>query len=691
MKEYPASKIRNIIVMGHSGAGKTSFVEACLYNAKLIDRLGKVSEGTTVMDFDPEEIRRKISINLSCASMEWDNKKFTWIDTPGDFDFAGEVLSALRVADAALIVISARSGVTVGAEKAVRYLNKAGIPFAFFINKMDDENANYEKVMKDLQEHFGTRVSPMMVPIMDKNHMKGFVNAFNNHAHLFTPSGDWEEIETPAEMQGKLSQIFEQLMEHVAESSEGMMEKYFAGESFTEDEIVQGIYECVHKAEIYPVFCGSAIHNWSVRYCMSKMGDFLPTADKNEHIEARDHQGQELELPCDPQGPLAACIFKTVADPFVGRISFLRLYSGTLKNNMTVYNPYAEKEERITGLTYAFGLKGEHVDELKAGDIGAVVKLQHTKTGDCLCEKHRPIYLKEIEFPPPALSMAVHAVNKNDEEKIMSSLRKIQEEDPSFVIENRMETKQMVLSGVGETQLDVIKSKLKNKFKVDCVLEEPRIAYRETIRRRVKAQGKHKKQSGGHGQYGDVWIEFEPYPEAERLLFEEKIFGGSVPKSYHPAVEKGLEEAIETGVLAGYPVVQLKATLVDGSYHDVDSSEMAFKLAAHLAYKNAMSQANPVLLEPISEVKIWVPEQHLGDIMSDLNKRRGRILGMEPKNEVQVITAEVPSSEIARYATDLRSMTQGRAWFGQRFSRYEAAPAIVAEKIIAESKKHEED
>lgn len=686
MKEYPAQRIRNIVLMGHSGAGKTSFVEACLYNAKLLDRMGKINDGNTVMDFDAEELRRKISINTACASMEWDNKKFTWIDTPGDFDFVGETLSALRVADAALIIISAKSGVTVGAEKAVRYLNKAKIPFAFFINKMDDDNADYELVMQDLQKHFGTRVSPMMVPILHDKHMTGFVNAFNNHAHQLQPNGDLIDIETPPQMQDKLDDIFDKLMEHVAESSEVFMEKYFEGGNFSEEETIEGIYNCVHNAEIYPVFCGSAANNWGIRYTMSKLGDFMPTADKNENVLAVNANDEEVELSCDSEGPLALTVFKTLADPFVGRISFFRIYSGTLENNQSIYNPVCDKEERVIGLSHPFGLKSKPCDKLHAGEIGAMTKLNYTKTGDCLCHKQQIIKLEGIEFPPSSLSMAILPLIKGDEDKIMSALRKIQEEDPAFSIENNAETRQMIISGVGEIQLDVIKAKLKNKYKLECTLEEPRVAYRETIRRKVKAQGKHKKQSGGHGQYGDVWIEFEPCADCDRLLFEEKIFGGSVPKSFFPAVEKGLYEAIEEGVLASYPMVQLKATLVDGSYHDVDSSEMAFKLAAILAYKNAIPQANPVILEPISEVKIWVPEQHLGDIMSDLNKRRGRILGMEPKNDVQVIVAEVPSSELARYATDLRSMTQGRAWFGHKFIRYEQAPPVIADKIIAEAK-----
>lgn len=689
MRDFPANRTRNIAIMGHSGTGKTRFAEACLFNAKLIDRMAKHNDASILLDADPEEIRRKISINTSLASMEWDNKKFTWIDTPGDFDFAGETLSALRVADAALIVISARSGLTVGAEKAVRYLNKAGIPFAFFINKMDDEKANYEKTLQDLRQHFGSRVTPMMVPILEDNKMVGFVNAFKGHAKKLLPGGDLEDIPAPEAMKAKVDAIFQELMEHVAESSEEMMEKFFLGESFTEEETIRGIYKCVHDAEIYPVFCGSAENNWGIRYTMSKLGDFMPTADKMEHVNATDEEGQDLDLPCDPQGPLALCVFKTLSDPFVGRLSFFRVYSGTVKAGMALYNPYQEQDERVVGLSTAFGTKGIAADFIKAGDIGMMSKLNFTKTGETLCEKSKIIRLPLIEFPPPALSMAILPENKGDEDKIVTSLRKIQEEDPAFQIENNAETRQLILSGVGEIQLDVIKSKLKNRFKVSCTLEEPRVPYRETILRKVKAQGKHKKQSGGHGQYGDVWIEFEHCPETERLLFEEKIFGGSVPKSYHPAVEKGLLESIEHGVLAGYPVVNLKATLVDGSYHDVDSSEMAFKLAAALAYRNALPNAKPVILEPISEVKIWVPDQHLGDIMSDLNKRRGRILGMEPKNEVQSITAEVPSSELARYATDLRSMTQGRAWFGHRFARYEQAPAPVSERVIAEAKAKE--
>ncbi|ADC91596.1 elongation factor G [Mageeibacillus indolicus] len=691
MKEYPASQIRNLAIMGHSGAGKTSFAEACFFNAKLVERLGKVTDGNTVMDFDPEEMRRHISINTSVASLEWDNKKFTWLDTPGDFDFMGEVASALRVADSALIVISAKSGVTVGAEKAVRYLRKAGIPFAFFINKMDEENANYPKVMEDLRTHFGTRVTPMMVPILENNKMMGFVNSFNNHAHKLHPNGDLEDIDLPADMEAPLKEIFDGMMEHVAESSETLMEKYFAGEEFTPAEIDRGIFEAVQNADVYPVFCGSAARNWGVRYTMSKLGDYMPSPLQARPETAVTENGGSVELKVDPKGPLAAVVFKTIADPFVGRISFFRVYSGEIKNNESVYNAKYGKEERITGLATAFGQKSKPTDCIKAGDIGAVTKLTVTRTGDTLSSKAKPLTLPGVEFPPPALSMAVLPVAKGDEEKIMAGLRRIQDEDPSFIVENNPETKQMILSGVGEIHLDVIKAKLKNKFKVDCLLEEAKVPYRETIRKKFKAQGKHKKQSGGHGQYGDVWIEFEPCEEAEKLIFEEKVFGGSVPKAYFPAVEKGLMEAVEHGVLAGYPVVHVKATLLDGSYHDVDSSEMAFKIAANLAYKAAMPKAGPVILEPISNVKIWVPENYLGDIMSDLNKRRGRIMGIEPKSEMQVVSAEVPTSELSHYATDLRSMTQGRAWFGAEFARYEQAPDIVAQKVIADAKQKEND
>lgn len=691
MKSYPAAQIRNVAIMGHSGAGKTSFVEAGLFNAKLTERLGRVVDGNTVLDFDAEEIRRKISINTAVASMEWDNKKFNWIDTPGDFDFMGEVASALRVADSALIVISAKSGVTVGAEKAVRYLRKAGIPFAFYINKMDEENANYPKVMADLQAHFGSKVTPMMVPILENNKMLGFVNSFNNHAHKLHPNGDLSDIDLPEEMKPRLEEIFSQMMEHVAESSESLMDKYFAGESFTQEEIDKGIFEAVQNADVYPVFCGSAANNWAVRYTMSKLGDYMPSPAQGRPELAHDENGKEVEVHFDPKAHTAALVFKTIADPFVGRISLFKVYKGEIHAGDTLYNLRSDKEERVSGLATCFGQKNKPAEVIVAGDIGAMTKLQHTKTGDTLSTKAHPLILEGVEFPPPALSMAILPLKKGEEDKIMVALRKVQEEDPSIQIENNAETKQMVLSGVGEIHLDVVKAKLKNKFKVDCVLEEARVPYRETIRKKVKAQGKHKKQSGGHGQYGDVWIEFEPCEEAEQLLFEEKVFGGAVPKAYFPAVEKGLLEAVEQGVLAGYPMVHLKATLLDGSYHDVDSSEMAFKLAAHLAYKSAIPQASPVILEPISEVKIWVPEASLGDIMSDLNKRRGRIMGIEPKAEMQVVSAEVPTSELSRYATDLRSMTQGRAWFGSKFVRYEQAPDTVVTKVIADAKARSEE
>lgn len=691
MKQYPAQQLRNIAVLGHSGAGKTSFSEAVLFDAKVVDRLGKVVDGNTVMDFDAEEIRRTISINTSLASFEWAGHKVNLLDTPGDFDFMGETVEALRVIDGSVILVSARSGLAVGTEKAMRYNRTRGIPYVFVINKLDGQNADFDKALQSLQNYATMSVIPFMLPVMEGNKMTGFVDTVHRQAYVLTGQGKAEKTDhIPEAIEARLDGIYNQLKEYIAETSEDLMTKFFADEDFTEEEFHTGLLEAVRTAKIRPVFCCSSTENWAIEHVFSTLLFYLPSPAERPQAVAETESGELVDLPLDPNGPLAAIVFKTIVDPFVGRISLFKVYSGTMKAHDTLYNSHTEKEERVNALSMMLGKKTSPVEEISAGDIGALTKLTGTGTGDTLCHKDKILKLERPEFPVPCFSMAIYPVKKGEEDKIMSGLHRLQDEDPTFDIVHNAETHQMVLSGLGAQQIDVLRSKLLAKYKVESKLAEPRVPYRETIRKTVKVQGKHKKQSGGHGQYGDVWIEFSP-TEGEGLIFEQKIFGGSVPKSYHPAVEKGLQEAIVKGPLAGYPVVGLKAVLVDGSYHDVDSSEMAFKLAAHLAYKTGMPQASPVLLEPISDVKIYVPEAQLGDIMSDINQRRGRIMGIEPKGEVQCVQAEIPSSEMSSYATDLRSMTQGRGWFGLQFARYEQAPQNVVDKVMAEAQHTEED
>lgn len=682
MQKYTADRVRNIALLGHSGSGKSSFIEAVLFNCGNIDRMGKSNEGNLVMDFDAEEMRRHITINTSVASCEWRNAVLSFIDTPGDFDFMGEVQQALRVAGSALILVSAKSGIEVGVEKSVRYLQRPGIPYGFLVNGMDDENADFSRCILDLKNQYGRNIVPFMLPIRENRKFVGFVNVLTKTAYRFAKNGDLTTCDVPADLVDMLEQYHGELVEQAAESSDEFMEKFFNGDEFTEEEFKAGLQERILHRHLLPVLVCSSTLNLAVKSVLDLLLDYFPNAT-HKVVQALTPDGTNVELTSDPNGPLAALVFKTIADPFVGKISLFRVYSGKLKNGSTVYNANREKEERIANLSFIVGKKQYETQEVSAGDIGALTKLTETQTGDTLSDKSQPLSLPSIVLPVPCLSMAIFPEKQGEEEKIAQGLAKLREEDPTFTYHTNKETKQMIISGLGEMQLDVLVSKLKNKYKVSARLEEPEVPYRETIRKKVKAQGRHKKQSGGHGQFGDVWIEFEPNPEQEELVFEEKVFGGAVPKNYFPAVEKGLREACQSGILAGYPVVNLKATLVDGSYHEVDSSEMAFKIAASLAYKAGLEKASPVLMEPISQVEVHVPENNMGDVMGDINKRRGRIVGIEHKGEFSVISCEVPTSEMARYATDLRSMTQGRGWYTIDFLRYEQMPKEYADKVIS--------
>ena len=686
MKDYAVQKLRNICLLAHGGGGKTTLAEAMMFNTGVLDRFGKVVDGTTTTDYDPEEIKRKISISTAMAPCEWMEHKINIIDTPGYFDFVGEVMQGIRVSEGAIILVSAKSGVSVGTEKSWSYAKEQKIARAFFINKMDEENANFNNALDKLVTTFGSSVIPFQIPIYESEKFVGYVDIINMTAKKFQKDKA-VDCPIPSGLNDKVSEIRNSLNELIAETDEALMEKFFSGEEFTLDELLTGIKKGIAECSIAPVFCGSAMQNLGVQELMTAVVQLFPSPDASK-IKARKLGSEEVvEITADATKPMSALVFKTIADPFVGKISLFRVYSGTLKSDSSVFNSTTEKNEKIGQIFVMRGKKQIPTDKLIAGDIGGVAKLSNTNTNDTLCDQANAVVLDKIIFPEPAISMAVEPKAKGDEEKISSGLHKLQDEDPTFKLTTNAETKQTLISGVGEQHLDVIVSKLKAKFGVSVNLVDPKIPYRETIKKKIKVEGKHKKQSGGHGQYGHVWIEFE-HGDTEDLTFEEKIFGGSVPKSYHPAVEKGLKDAIVRGVLAGYPVVNLKATLVDGSYHDVDSSEMAFKIAARLAYKKGLPMATPVLLEPISKVEVYVPDSYMGDIIGDLNKRRGRILGMNPQeNGLQQVEAEVPEAEMFKYATDLRSMTQGRGYFKQTFERYDEAPAMVANKIIEEAKK----
>lgn len=685
MKLYDTSKMKNFCLLGHGNAGKTSLAEAMLYTSGNIDRLGRTTDGNTVMDFDPEEIKRKFSISMGLAACEWNGVKFNIIDTPGYFDFVGEVQSAIRVADAAIIVLSGKSGLTVGAEKAWKYCEERGIPRIFFINKVDDERVNYQGVLQQLKDKYGKKIAPFQLPLREGERITGFINVVEQEARRF--DGDRTvTAEMPPGMEEELAPLREMINEAVAETSEELMEKYFGGEAFTLPEMYEALRSGVAEGDIVPVLCGSAYHKLGISSLMNAIHAYFPAPDsRDEFIIAEKKDGSPSRLKIDVADPLSALVFKTVADPYVGKLSYFKVYSGVMTPDTTLYNMNKDTNEKIGKIYVMQGKKQIEVERLNAGDIGAVAKLTKTGTGDTLSGLNHPLRLESIAFAQPNMSLAVVSKAKGDEEKIAQGLTKLMEEDKTFRLENNKETRQLILKGLGDQHIDVIVSKLKNKFGVDVSFEKPRVPYRETIRKKVKAEGKHKKQSGGHGQYGHVWIEFEP-SESEGLTFEEKVFGGSVPKGYFPAVEKGLTESMQHGVLAGYPMVGLKATLVDGSYHDVDSSEMAFKIAANLAYKAGMEQASPALLEPIGHLKVSVPDQYTGDIIGDINKRRGQMLGMTPQEDgMTLIEGEVPMAEMHTYASDLRSMTQARGGFSFEFIRYQEAPQNVVDKIVAES------
>ncbi len=691
MKNYESKKIRNIAIVGHGGEGKTTLTEAMLFNAGGTDRFGRVEDGTTTTDFDPEEIKRQISISSAIAPLEWNDHKINVIDVPGYFDFVGEMLGALRVVDSAVLVVGAVSGLMVGTEKAWDYCESHVIPRMIFINQMDREHANFSKVLDQLKEKYGTSIAPFQIPIMEGGQFKGFVDALRMTAKVFDGKG-LKDAPIPDSMVDEVEPIRTMLVEAAVETSEELMEKYFEGEEITNEELTTAIRHGVMEGDIVPILCGSAVNNIGIDVLLDEVVNYLPSPCDRPSFKGTNPRTEEtVRREMKVSEPFSALVFKTIVDPFVGKLSIFKVMSGELSSGATVYNASKDANEKTTALYTLKGKKQTQVNKITAGDIGAFAKLQHTETGDTLCDASSPIVYKGIEFPEPAISLAIEAEKEGEEEKVFAGLNRLSEEDPTFRIETNTETNQTLISGVGEMQLDVVASRLKSKFGVGAVYKEPKVAYRETIRKPVKAEGRHKKQSGGHGQFGHVWIEFEPLPDTDtQFEFVDKIVGGVVPRQYIPAVEKGLLESLPNGVLAGYPMVGIRATLYDGSYHSVDSSEMAFKMAAYLAFRK-LEQANPVLLEPIMKAEVIVNDEYMGDIIGDLNRRRGRILGMNPiGGGLQCIEAEVPQAEMFKYATDLRSMTQARGSFKLTFVRYEEVPANISAKVIEQAKKEAE-
>lgn len=692
MKDYKTANLRNVGIIGHSGSGKTTLTEALLYRTNAIDRFGRVEEGNTTSDYDIEEKKRQISISASIAPIEWENIKINLVDIPGYFDFVGEYIQGMRPVDVAMIVISGTSGVKVGTEKAWNYVNKIKLPRTFFINKLDRENSSFEKVLQQLKDKFGISVVPIQYPIGSEADFKGVINVISRVARIYNLKTKKMEIaEIPAELMDKVDECKTMIMEAVAETDEMLLDKYFSEGQLSDEEIYKGLISGCASGDIAPVMCGSALKSIGIDTLLEDIVECFPSPDYAIPQKAVDMQtNEEVFIRLKEEGPFSALVFKTIADPFVGKLSLFRVITGKLKGDSTVYNSNKGKAEKIGSLYFLRGKNQIQASEIIAGDIGAVAKLQYTSTGDTLCDPSYKVVYDKINFPEPVISFSVLPKAKGDEDKISAGLQKLLDEDPTLVVSRDTENAETIISGIGETHLEIVASKLKNKFGVDIDLQVPKVPYRETIKKVSDVQGKHKKQSGGHGQYGDVWIKFEPGDDSTDLQFVDAIVGGVVPRQYIPAVEKGLRESMRRGVLAGYPVIRLKATLHDGSYHPVDSSEMAFKIAASLAYKKGMEAANPVLLEPIMHLEVEVPDEYMGDIMADINKKRGKVLGMEPVENGQKVMAEVPMAEMFKYATDLRSITQGRGSFSLKFDRYEEVPPVEAAKIIENAKNQNE-
>ncbi len=690
MADYQTSDIRNMALMGHGSEGKTTLTEAMLFAAGIVDRQGRVEDGAATTDFDPEEIRRKISISAAVAPVDWSGKSLNIIDVPGYFDFIGEMMGPLRIVETAVIVVGSVSGMAVGTEKAWSYAGKNKVGRMFVINQMDREHANFTKVAEQLRGAYGSSVVPMLLPIGEGAGFKGVVNVLENKAYEGVGKA-MKEVPVPASMSGQIKTALDELTEAAASSDDELMMKYLDEGELSHEELLTGFRAGMKNGSIVPVLSCSALTGVGVASMMDIMAKYLPSPEGTQATGVNPKNEEEEIRVCADSEPFSAFVYKTIADPFVGKLSLFRVCSGTITASTSLYNVNTEKAEKSAGIYAMRGKKQLSKTVIHAGDLGALAKLQFTSTGDTLCDQNKPIRFAPLTFPVPCISKAVYAAKQGEEDKVFGGLSRLQEEDPTITIEKNVETTETLLSGQGELHLDVIRSKLSSKFGANAVLQDPRIPYRETIRKTVKAQGRHKKQSGGHGQFGDVWIEFSPIGEGSTDFdFVDAVVGGVVPRNFIPAVEKGLRENLPKGVLAGYPMVGLRAKLYDGSYHAVDSSEMAFKTAARLAYKKGCMEASPVLLEPIMHVEVLVPDEYMGDIMGDMNKRRGRIAGMHQVDGQQQVVAEAPLAEMFKYATDLRSMTQARGSFTMKFERYEEVPAAVAQKII-ESAKHEEE
>jgi len=686
VKKFETSQIRNIALFGHQGAGKTSLAEAMLFNTGVIDRHGSVNDGTTTTDFDPDEIRRQMSISSALAPCQWDKFKINVIDTPGFLDFVSELMGTIRVVEGAIMVVSAVSGVEVGLEKVWELADNSKLPRLVAINKMDKENANFSKVVAELQKMFGDRVVPIQLPIGSADTFKGIVDVLEAKAWRFE-KGKAVATDIPAEMQDQVNQARQKLQEVAYEADDTYMEKFMEGVELTHQEFVRGVKLAVGQNHLVPVLCTAAPANVGVATLMDAVVNLVPTPADCPAIAGTAPDKSETSRPPDPGAPFSALVFKTSADPFVGRLTYMRVFSGTLKPDSVIYNPTRQKEEKIASLMSVCGKNSETIGEAPAGDIVVVTKLQSTMTGDTLSAKDKPILFPPIDFPDPILSLAIHPRSKGDEDKMGSGLSKICEEDPTLAVTRNTDTHETIISGMGDQHLEIVTERLKRKFSVDVELRTPKIPYRETVKGKAQVQGRHKKQSGGRGQFGDVWIELEPLPKGQHFEFVDKIVGGVIPRNYIPAVEKGIRKSMEDGVVYGHPITDIRVTLYDGSYHTVDSSDLAFQIAGSLALKKAMEEANPIMMEPVYNIEVVVPDSYMGDVIGDLNSKRGRIMGMDPiPGGRQSIKATVPLAEVQKYAIDLRSITQGRGSFKMSFSHYDEVPGQMVEAIMAAKK-----
>jgi elongation factor G len=681
MKQYGLENIHNVVLLSHCGAGKTSLSEAILFTAGAIKRLGKVDDGTTTSDYDPAEVKRKISINLAMLPGEWQGTKINLIDTPGYSDFAGEVKAAIRVSEGAIIVICAASGVEVGSEQVWAYSEEASLPRLIFINKMDRENADFYRTLEQLQSKFGSRCLPLQLPIGAQNDFQGIVDLLAMKSYAGSPA---KEAEVPSSLKDQADSFREKLVEAIAEIDDRLIEKYLGGEELSRDELSNGLRQAVVTGKIVPVLAGSALKNIGIASLLDVMYSYLPSPKEREVVIAGDSAKQVQKIEPSQEAPLAALVFKTSADPYVGKLTYFRVYMGTIESNSQVWNATRGEAERIGQLFTLRGKAQEPVSQVRAGDIGAVAKLNVTGTGDTLSTRDKPMLIAPILFPEPAFSEAVHPQTKADVDKLGAALSRLSEEDPTLQVRREADTNETILWGLGETHLEVAAEKMLRKFGVGVKLETPKVPYKETITIPAKAEYKHKKQTGGHGQYGHVCLDLEPLPRGSGREFIDKVVGGAIPKNYIPAVEKGVNEAAQEGVLAGYPVVDIKTRVYDGTYHPVDSSDICFKIAGAQALKKGLAEGQPILLEPIMNIKVSVPEDFTGDIIGDLNAKRARVLGMNPEDGWNVIEAQAPQAEILRYAIDLKSITQGRGSFTVGFSHYEEVPPQIAQKITAE-------